>query len=160
MAEANVKNLEAIEQFVDAIADMRQVTRKQADDIREQLSRISNWLEKALPDYWRNEYRVAENRWIEAREELLRCQAKTRAEDETSCSVQRKMLDRATQRRAVCEQRVRTVPHCAREWSQFLQDLSTTVRQFDDLSESTLQLALSRLQSILESLRKYTQSQP
>jgi hypothetical protein len=158
MAEANVKNLEAIELFNEQVGKLREDTRKQVDEIREQLQRVSVWLQKELPEYWSNELRKAENRWIEAREELLRCQAKTRAEDETSCSFQQKQLDRATTRRRLCESKVRLLPECAMLWEQCLQELSTKVRQLDDVSESTLPNAMGRLHTTIEAIKKYTQT--
>lgn len=158
MAEANVKNLEAIELFSEQTAKLREDTRKQVDEIREQLQRVSIWLDKELPEYWRNELRIAENRWIEAREELLRCQAKTRAEDETSCFFQRKQLDRATARRQLCERKVRILPECSMHWEQCLQELSTKVRQLDDIAESILPNAIARLQATVEVIKKYMES--
>ena len=155
MAEANVKSLVAVETFADAIAKIRHDTSKQIDEIRQQLQRVSIWLEKELPDYWSNEKRIAERRWTEAREELLRCTAKARAEDETSCSVQRKMLSRATERLKLCEERMRLIPACHMQWNQFLQEIATDVRQVDDLAESTLLNAWTRLQSTIETLKKY-----
>lgn len=155
MAEANVKNIDAIAEYGDAIASLRDATGKQADQIREQFGRISNWIDKELPDYWKNEFRKSEKRWIEAREELLRCESKTRVEDERACSVQRKMLSVATERRKLCEHRVRSLSGLQREWGQFLQETANAIRQLDDLSETTLQLAHARLQGTLEQLRKY-----
>ena len=155
MAEAKVRNIEAIAEFGDAIAHLRESTGKQADYIREQFNRISNWVENELPDYWKNELRKSEKRWVEAREELLRCESKTRADDERPCSVQRKTLAMATERRKLCEHRVRTLPAIKLEWGQFLQEASSVLRQLDDLSESTLQVAYLRLQSTLETLQKY-----
>jgi hypothetical protein len=155
MAEANVKNLEAIDILINSIGKMRHETRKQIDEIRQQFQRVSTWLEKELPEYWSNEKRIAETRWVEAREELLRCTAKTRAEDETSCSVQRKMLRKATERLTLCEERLRLVPRCAMQWNQFLQEVTTDVRQVDDLAESSLLNAGTRLQATLETLKKY-----
>lgn len=155
MAEANVKSLAAIETFAESIAKLRHDTSKQIDEIRQQLQRVSSWLEKDLPDYWSNEKRIAERRWTEAREELLRCTAKARAEDESSCSIQRKMLRKATERLTLCEDRLRLIPTCLMQWNQFLQEISTDVRQVDDLSESTLLNAWTRLLSSIETLKKY-----
>ncbi len=155
MGEANVKSLEAIESFVESIGKLRHDTRKQIDEIRQQLQRVTTWIEKELPEYWSNEKRIAETRWVEAREELLRCTAKSRAEDETSCSVQRKMLRKATERLALCEDRMRAIPRCLMQWNQFLQEIATDVRQVDDLGESTLLNAGTRLQATLETLKKY-----
>ena len=89
------------------------------------------------------------------REELLRCTAKTREEDVTSCSVQRKMLRKATERLTLCEDRMRLIPTCLIQWNQFLQEISTDVRQIDDLADSTLLNAWTRLQTTLDTLRKY-----
>ncbi len=155
MADANVKSLEAIETFYDAIVNLRDDSRKLADDIREQLQRVSAWLEKEMPDYWGNELKKSERKWTEARDALLQCQSKTRAEDETSCSFEKKQLTRATERRTLCEQRVRTIPQLALLWNQFLLQVSTNVRQLDDQAESGLPLALSRLQTTIDVLKKY-----
>jgi hypothetical protein len=155
MAEANVKSLEAIEAFIESVAKLRHDTGKQTDDIRQQLQRVSAWLEKELPDYWSNEKRIAEKKWIEARQDLLRCEATTRAEDDSPCSIQKKVLRKATERKALCEERSRSIPRYALEWNRFVQEFSTNVRQLDDLSESSLLNAWNRLQAILESLKKY-----
>jgi hypothetical protein len=157
MGEANVKSLEAIDRFIESIATLRHDTRKQVDEIRQQLHRVSQWLESELPEYWSNEKRLADKKFIEAREELLRCQAKSRAEDETSCSVQRKMLQKAVARRSLCEDRMRHIQQCEMQWKQFLQEISTDVRQVDDLAESTLTNAWTRLQGTLDVLKKYAQ---
>ena len=155
MAEANVKSLEAIETFIESVAKLRHDTGKQTDDIRQQLQRVSAWLEKELPDYWSNEKRIAEKKWIEARQDLLRCEATTRAEDDSPGSIQKKVLRKATDRKALCEERSRSIPRYALEWNRFLQEFSTNVRQLDDLSESSLLNAWNRLQAILGSLKKY-----
>jgi len=157
MGKANVKSLEAIDRFIESIATLRHETRKQVDEIRQQLHRVSQWLESELPEYWSNEKRLADKKFIEAREELLRCQAKSRAEDETSCSVQRKMLQKAVARRSLCEDRMRHIQQCEMQWKQFLQEISTDVRQVDDLAESTLNNAWTRLQGTLDVLKKYAQ---
>lgn len=155
MAEANVKNLESLETFQAAIASLRDGSQKQADEIREQLQKVSTWLEKELPDYWRNEFRISEKRWVEAREELLRCQAKSRADDEMSCGLERKKLARATERRTLCELRLKMLPKVAREWNQMLLDVQTDLRYFEDLSESVLLVASDRLKDLIETLKKY-----
>lgn len=155
MADAKVENLEALQDFSRAIETMRVESAKSADDIREQFQRVALWLAKELPEYWANELRVAQNRWIEAREELLRCQAKTRSDDETSCLFQRKALERATARRQLCEQRVRILPQLAIEWERFQQEAMMSIRQLDDLAESTLPLAQRRLDDLVEVLKRY-----
>jgi hypothetical protein len=113
------------------------------------------WLGKELPEYWANELRIAQNKWNEAREELMRCQSKTRSEDETSCLLQRKALERATHRRQLCEQRARLVPQLAMEWERFAQEALSSIRQLDDLAESTLPLAQRRLIEMIEVLKRY-----
>jgi hypothetical protein len=126
-----------------------------SDDIRDQFQRISMWLTKELPEYWADQLRISQKRWTEARGDLLRCQAKTRAEDETSCMFERKALERATARRQMCEQRVRLVPQLAMQWEQYQQESTLSVRQLGDLSDSLLPLAQARLQQMIETLKQY-----
>jgi hypothetical protein len=156
MAEAKVKSLEAIESFADSVAKLRHDSGKQVDEIRQQLQRVSNWLEKELPEYWSNEKRIAEARWTEARQDLLRCEAKSRESDKESCSVQKKLLRLATERRSLCEERARLIPKLAMEWNRLLEQTGPTVRQMDDLCETSLQNAWNDLQAIIAALKAYT----
>ena len=155
MAKANVESIEALEQFSGSIESLRDASRKNADDIRDQFQRVSMWLSKELPEYWADQLRISQKRWTAAREDLLRCQAKSRAEDESSCMFERKALERATARRQLCEQRVRTIPQLVAQWNQFLQESALCVRQLEDLSDSLLPLAQNRLQTMIETLKQY-----
>lgn len=155
MAKANVESIEALERFSQAIESLRDASSKNSDDIRDQFQRVSVWLSKELPEYWANQSRIAQKRWSQAREDLLRCQAKSRAEDETSCLFERKALERATARRQLCEQRVRIIPQLEMQWQQFLQESAMCVRQLEDLSDSLLPLASERLQKMIETLKQY-----
>ncbi|MBU6386668.1 MAG: hypothetical protein KGS49_12080, partial [Planctomycetes bacterium] len=120
MAKANVQSIDALERFARAIGALSDASGKNSDDIRDQFQRVSVWLAKELPEYWADQLRIAQKRWNQAREDLLRCQAKSRAEDETSCMFERKALERATARRQLCELRVRMIPQLAQQWEQFL----------------------------------------
>jgi hypothetical protein len=158
MGEANVKNIDGLEEFAMSLVSLRESTRKSVDDVREQLQRVTLWLTKEMPEYWGNQLRIAQRRWTDAREDLVRCQAKTRAEDETSCLLQRKLLAKATARRNLCEQRVKLLPQLAIRWEQCIQEVSLSARQLEDLSESTLPLAEARLQQAIQTLKQYLSS--
>lgn len=155
MAEANVESIDALERFSSAIESLRDSSVHNSGDIRDQFQRISMWLSKELPEYWADQLRISQKRWTEARGDLLRCQAKSRAEDETSCMFERKALERATSRRQMCEQRVRLLPQLAMQWEQFQQESTLSVRQLEDLSDSLLPLAQTRLQQMIETLKQY-----
>ncbi len=155
MADAKVGNIEALEEFSRSIESMRSETSISSDDIREQFQRVAMWLGKELPEYWSNELRIAQKKWVEARDDLGRCQSKTRSDDESSCLLQRKALERATHRRELCEQRARVVPQLAMEWDRFAQEALSSIRQLDDLAESTLPLAQRRLIEMIEVLKRY-----
>jgi len=155
MAKANVQSIDALERFARAIGALSDASGKNSDDIRDQFQRVSVWLAKELPEYWADQLRIAQKRWNQAREDLLRCQAKSRAEDETSCMFERKALERATARRQLCELRVRMIPQLAQQWEQFLQESTLSIRQLQDMSDSTLPLAQERLQTLIDTLKQY-----
>jgi transposase len=155
MAKANVESIDALERFARAIGALSDASGKNSDDIRDQFQRVSVWLAKELPEYWADQLRIAQKRWTQAREDLLRCQAKSRAEDETSCMFERKALERATARRQLCEMRVRMIPQLAQQWEQFLQESTLSIRQLQDMSDSTLPLAQERLQTLIDTLKQY-----
>jgi hypothetical protein len=55
----------------------------------------------------------------------------------------------------LCEERARLVPRLAMEWNRFLQEISPTVRQLEDLSETSLLNAWNRIQETVVILKKY-----
>ena len=72
MAKANVESIDALERFAASIEALRDASRKNSDDIRDQFQRVSIWLSKELPEYWADQLRIAQKRWSQAREDLLR----------------------------------------------------------------------------------------
>jgi hypothetical protein len=53
---------------------------------------------------------------------------------------------------------VKIIPTLASRWDQFMQEISLSLRQMEDLSESQLPLALARLQRTIATLKQYIES--
>jgi hypothetical protein len=47
------------------------------------------------------------------------------------------------------------IPQLAQQWEQFLQESTLSIRQLQDMSDSTLPLAQERLQTLIDTLKQY-----
>lgn len=155
MADAHVRDLERIEQFLSQLREFQDGLMKQTDETRVELGRVTRWIEQDIPGYWSEQDRIAKRKWVEAREALLRCESVTRANDKPACSELRKRLDRCTQRVKLCEHRLRQVRQFQMQWQQQLQSIQLKVQQVIDVVEARLPIARHHLDRLLEPLRQY-----
>jgi hypothetical protein len=96
--EAHIESIEALKQLAQTLAKMREMTAREVEAIHIELRRLEFWLEEALPNYWDEQMRLANRRWVEARQTLSDCESKVRDDEQRSCSEHRKRLERAAER--------------------------------------------------------------
>ncbi len=98
-SRANVKSLEAIEDFAKALLVTQSDLTRISELVRIELDKVTSYLEKESPDYWKHQHRRAQEKLEVARNALSRCQQVTRAGDEKSCLVEKKQVAIAKQPR-------------------------------------------------------------
>ncbi len=155
MADAHVRDLEALELFLIQLRDFQERLCKLQEDSRTEMNRVTQWIEQEAPGYWQDQERNAKRRWVEARDALARCQSVTRAEDHPSCMEHRKRVEKWTLRVKLCERQNRQVRQAQLAWNQELQGLLLKLQHLSDVVESKLPLARHHLDSLLDPLRKY-----
>ncbi len=155
MAEADVRNLEALEVFLQKLQGFQERLGKQQEETRSEMQRATHWIESESPAYWQEQDRLAKRRWVEAREALLQCQAVTRADDHPACTEHRKRLEKWTQRVKLCERQLRVIKQAQLEWDQEVQALRLKLQHVTDIVDSRLPLARHHLDSLLGPLRIY-----
>lgn len=155
MADAHVRDLEALELFLIQLRDFQERLGKLQEDSRTEMNRVTQWVEQEAPAYWQEQERNAKRRWVESRDALARCQSVTRAEDHPSCMEHRKRVEKWTLRVKLCERQNRQVRQAQLAWNQELQALLLKLQHLSDVVESKLPLARHHLDSLLEPLRKY-----
>ena len=96
---AEVRSLAQLQNLRERCANSRTQTLQQIESLRGELQKLTRWLDDEATVYWQREMTIAERRWNECREALMRCQATVRADEQRPCTDERKRLERATQRR-------------------------------------------------------------
>lgn len=159
MAEADVRNLEALEFFLVQLKSFQDRLTRHIEEAKSEIMRIEQWIHSVSPEYWREQDRIARRKWVEAREALARCEAVTRSDDKPACSEHRKRLEKWTSRVRVCENKLRILKAAEAQWRNELQSLQLKLQHLIDITDARLPLARHHLERKLEPLRIYAQMQ-
>lgn len=155
--EAHIESIESLKQLALTLSKMREMTAREVEAIQVELRRLEFWLEEALPGYWEEQMRLANRRWVEARQVLSDCESKVRDDEQRSCSEHRKRWERAAERLAFCERKLRLLKQCRNDWKQELDRVRPRIAALNELAETGLPLCQNKLQNHLEIMQKYTE---
>jgi hypothetical protein len=152
---ARIEDIEAIGELDAYLSRFREELLAVCDGISVEFQRVHRALFQEAVAYWRIELFRAEQRVVEARDALMMCRAKVRAEDHEACSEQQKQFDRAKARQRLCEEKMKRLQVCQREWDHFANQSLPRVAEANDLVETGIPLARTELRNILDLLDKY-----
>jgi hypothetical protein len=155
--EAHIESIESLKQLALTLGKMREMTAREVEAIQIELRRLEFWLEEALPGYWEEQMRLANRRCVEARQVLSDCESKVRDDEQRSCSEHRKRWERAAERLAFCERKLRLLKQCRNDWKQELDRVRPRIAALNELAETGLPLCQNKLQNHLEIMQKYTE---
>lgn len=154
---AEVRSLAQLHKLRERCALCRAQTLKEAEVLLAELHKLTRWLDEEAAAYWERERAVAE-RWMkECQEALMRCQAAVRADEKRACTDERKRLERAAQRRALCEAKVKAVGEARLLWQRQVVKLRGRLQSTADMAESELLTTIHRLGGIIGTLETYAQ---
>jgi hypothetical protein len=156
-AGAEVRSLAQLQNLRERCALTRAQTLREAEVLLAELHKLTRWLDDEAARYW-EEQRAAAERWMrECQEALMRCQATVRADEKRPCTDERKRLDRATQRRALCEAKMRAVREARLVWQRQVVKLRGRLQATADMAESQLLVTIHKLNDIIATLEAYAQ---
>ncbi len=155
-SSANVRSLERLESFLEHCQRTRAQLLKELDDLQTEVQRLTAWLENDAERYWAGELKQAQRDWVDAEQALLRCRSVVRESDRRPCTEQRKRLEIATERRALCERQVRFVREACQMWEREVTKLDSKIFRARDLAQAELTVAVSKLKDQLGRLDEYS----
>ncbi len=154
-SRANVKSLAALELFHQQIGLTQSELMRLAELIRVELDKLTDYLQKQAPAYWKHQFQRAQEKLEEARIALSRCEQVTRESERKSCFVEKKQVAVAKQRVELCESKLRLLKTLNQEWQQERLKTQSHLQQVLDVAETGLPTAQLTLAEILKPLRQY-----
>lgn len=155
MSSADVRSLAQLENLRERLVLWRGHTAKELEFLLADLQKLRFWIEEEVDSYWRQQLTYSQRHWNECREALLRCEAAVRADEKRPCTDERKRLEKATQRRALCEQRLRLAKEAKLVWARQINKLRGRMQSVGDMADSDILVTISKLTSIIETLETY-----
>lgn len=152
---ANVKSLSALDGFLKSLAVTESELMRCVEATQVELNRITEYLERSAPAYWKREYQRAGEKLEVARAALSRCEQVTREDERKSCFLEKKQVTLAKQRADFCEERLRALKSISRQWQQERLKTFAHLQQVLDIAETGLPTAQHILKQIIAPLRQY-----
>jgi hypothetical protein len=156
-ASADVRSLAQLQNLRERCTVCRAQTLKEGEELLAELQKLTRWLDEEAAPYWERQRTLAV-RWMqECQEALMRCQATVRADEKRPCTDERKRLERATQRRSLCDQKMKAVEAARLLWQRQVVKLRGRLQSTCDMAESDLLRTVHKLSDIIGTLEAYTQ---
>jgi hypothetical protein len=130
------------------------------DSLASQVRRAVEWLEVDRMQYWPAQIRRSNERLLEARNALERCQLRYGSEDVPSCYQEKKAVELATARLRLCEEKLRVTKNWIRSIQQTLNEFEGEMAQARNCLEGDVPRAVAALERMIESLAKYVEASP
>jgi hypothetical protein len=156
-SRAEVRSLAQLQNLRERCGSCRAQTLQQIENLRGELQKLTRWLDDEAAAYWQREMVLAERRWNECREALMRCRATVRADEQRSCTEERKRLERATERRELCDKKLRAVRDARLVWQKQVVKLGGRLEHTADMADASLLLTVHKLDAIIGTLQAYAQ---
>lgn len=157
MAEsANVTSVEAIRSFRAALIQFGGEADEALVMLVLEVRKAVQWLQHDRALYWPDQLRKAQERVVQTRNDLDRCQLHYGSEDAPSCYDQKKALENAKRRLRFCEDKVQAVKRWTQVMRQELDEYQGEMAKMTNWLENDLPRATAALDRMLRALDKYT----
>ena len=154
--QAQVRSIDAVERFNQALSRYRQRSSDALDALEGELRRIVDWLEHDRPAYWRVQIRKAEDGVHQAKMELERCLMFPTVEGERpACREEKDALKQAQARLAHCREKVELVQRWKRTMQHEIFEYQGRMGSLRQVLEVDLLRAHEALQQILRRVEAY-----
>jgi len=152
---ADVRSLDQLQALRERCTLSRVQTLKEAEALQAELQKLTQWLEDEVANHWQQQNSLAERRWHECREALMRCEATVRASEKRPCTDERKRLELATARRQFCQQQLRVVREAQLLWQKQVVKIKGRLQHAVDQAEGDLLVTVHQLDEIVSTLAAY-----
>ena len=156
--KANVKSIEAIRNFRADLQEYNDALRLSLDILTSELVRAVDYFESDRSLYWPAQVRRASDKVSEARINLERCQVTTRPGEGPSCYEEKKALQRAKDRLAYANERVKATKKWIVIVRKEVDEFRSRMAQLSFLTESELPRSIAVLDRLASRLERYVES--
>ncbi|MCR9295880.1 MAG: hypothetical protein NXI32_24450 [bacterium] len=153
--QADVRSVEQLELLDERTSDFRARLLGEIENLQIELHRLTEWIESDASGYWREELNRANRAFVEARENLSRCMSYVREEERRPCTEEKKRVQRAKDRKQLCEEKLQIAKNAAVAWERARRLSQTHVQRCRDLADADLNAAQVHLRGQIERLREY-----
>jgi Asp-tRNA(Asn)/Glu-tRNA(Gln) amidotransferase C subunit len=155
MSNAKVLSVEALEQFFVQLKAFRTSLMKELEALDLELRRLTNFIEVDASRYWEHEHQQVRRKLSEYLQQLSRCMSYVREDERKPCTEEKKLVAKAKERTQLCENKMQVARAARQHWESRKAKVRTKLQRGRDLAESELQVAINKLQKILENLEDY-----
>ena len=155
MADADVRSLERLEQYLEHAKHYKTHLVREVENLQVELRKLTSWIENEALQYWQSELQLSQRRLTEAQDALTRCMSYVREEERKPCSEEKKRVQRAKERCSTCEGKVRIARAAAKAWDRERTKNMGKLQRTYELGDADMSVTIHHLQGQIETLSEY-----
>ncbi len=155
MSSSNVRSIDALTDLNAGLIKLADNWQLATEEIAVAITRVETHFGQDWPRYWREQTRIAEQKYGEAQDLLSRKRATIRASDHIPATEEAKRVTMCKRRIQMCQQRSAAVRDVAIKVKQKCDDLRGVLSSLKEQSEVHLPTAAAELRGLIDVLNKY-----
>lgn len=152
---ANVKSIDAIRRFHAAVLHFQEEARLCLSSLELQLQRVTGWLERDRPGFWKREIENCYREHGEARIRLHRCQMRKVGDFRPTCYEERKALEKAKRDLEFAQKQIPVIKHWNMAAQHEANEYHGRASQMTQVVERELPRLLALLAQAIDRLEAY-----
>ncbi len=157
MSTSNVRNIESLDSFHEALVRLAGDWDKATQEIRMMVHRADEYFGADRPAYWRSQSLLAQRELTEAKDGLAQKRSAGRPGDRPPATEAAQRVRVAGRRLQECEEKQREAKRWALEMSKQCESVLGPLADVSEHCESLLPRAATELRTIIDQLRLYTE---
>lgn len=152
---ANVRSLDALRYFHAAVAEFQEEARLCCSAMELQLQKITGWLERDRPEFWKRHTELSERNFAEARVSLHKCQMRRTGDFRPTCHEEKKHVLHCKQELEFARKQPRVIRHWRQVTNHEMNEYRGRSSQLKQILERDLPRLMALLQQSADRIEKY-----
>jgi hypothetical protein len=157
METSDVRSIDSLRLLRGAVLELAHEWDMSLQQIRFSMHRIEEHFSSAMPSYWKQETRLAEQRLVEAMDNLSRQQGNATDGNAPALTEAKQRVQLAKRRLAVCEEKSRSAKRISLQIEQMCKDLSGPLAEVTAHVGLNLPSGAEKLARLIGHLDRYTE---
>lgn len=152
---ANVRSLEAIQQFRVALLRFQEDATASLAGLRQEMDRVLQWLQHDRPHFWQSQIRRCHDNVDHARTALARCRLRSAAGDRPTCIDEQIALQKAKRALEAAHAKLEVVKRWSVKMQQKADEYRSRLGKLEQMLQQDIPKMLALIENMISAIERY-----